>query len=191
MALTAYPAPRRVSADRIKRIEDELIGGGTGGGGGPATNAQTPLCSGGGPCDLPASGNEITINPTSFSVAVGEEYWGTPGSALPLAMTLDEAGRLAYPASIDDAVFDIETRVNFYSLPADAGDTFAVAVYGNAGGATGLCRIAANGVGRAVLTWTDRIFIGDTPAAIRVEVDGLGLLDAAGSISLTHTVAQC
>lgn len=192
MTLTAYPAPRRVSADRIKRIEDELIGGGGGGGGGSTMSAR-PLFNIQGTCP-PPDANPTLHFLSSVTIAIGEDYWGTPGSAQPLAMTVDDNGDLYYPDSLEDAIFDIHTTITFTADPADAGKAISVRTYGNDATNAAAAIISPNGQAGADFDWVDRLYLGDNsanPVRIQLQLSTTGVLTAPiTQLIFGHTVMQ-
>lgn len=164
-----------------------------GGGGGGAAPGPSGLMIGQARTANPAaqvvaadSEDEIVVF-TGGDIVQGEDVWGTPGSALDLALTFGLDGRVVYPA--EDAVYDIDVYLVITPNVADAGKPIQVKLARWFNTTTQELRIDPYG---SALTFspsaTDLVFAGDTDAFFRLKITTLGLTQPVTVEIATATV---
>lgn len=192
MTYTRYPDPHRRSLARLEHMEDGIEAA-AGGGGGEVLTSQRAIAQLSGFCTALVAGQAdlqtLTLD-SGIYVATGEDYWGVPGSALPLDMQVI-GGTVTYPDDAADHLFDVVTKIGLNCNPADAGKLISARAVGNDGTATTLGVVGATGFLTMSLAWIDELFVGDTGATLRAELDVSALTQAPTALTrVEHTLIR-
>lgn len=124
------------------------------------------------------AGTEHHIDFTGVVPVLGEDYWGAPGSAVDLALTINGSGDVVRPD--DDCTYDIRTSVTVTPHAADAGKLVGLACNGSDNGANAWFPMKSGGAMSFMsLNWVDRVYDGDGPQTVVVTLDASALTEDA------------
>lgn len=116
----------------------------------------------------------IAISWAGAAIAKGEDYWGVPGSALPLDISV-LGNQLRVPE--DDCCYDVVVSFNANADPADAGKLVSIRAYGDNSGTKTWVPVEATGAINYTTSFSDQVFLGDAPCAVGIDVVTVNLTE--------------